>query len=165
MGRAVMVGRGPTGAGALFLSILIILTADGCRAQKGWWHGCRDTWGGGMGDRVEPRLRAATRRFTVRLQAWRSWMMRSGSARCCCAISVKPALHGRVYVENRSASTACRRPSRFLFNGVKPVEPVEKEPRLWSVNCNLVVQSLPELTCCSKEMVSSESLEFKQIPR
>ncbi|TNN04384.1 hypothetical protein fugu_001413 [Takifugu bimaculatus] len=38
MGRAVMVGRGPTGAGALFLSILIILTAEGCRAQKG--DGC-----------------------------------------------------------------------------------------------------------------------------
>ncbi|KAM9343228.1 discoidin, CUB and LCCL domain-containing protein 2 isoform 2-T2 [Pholidichthys leucotaenia] len=38
MGRAVMVGRGPTGAGALLLSILITLTAEGCRAQKG--DGC-----------------------------------------------------------------------------------------------------------------------------
>ncbi|XP_041806275.1 discoidin, CUB and LCCL domain-containing protein 2 [Chelmon rostratus] len=38
MGRAVMVGRGPTGAGVLVLSILIILTAEGCRAQKG--DGC-----------------------------------------------------------------------------------------------------------------------------
>ncbi|XP_070770430.1 discoidin, CUB and LCCL domain-containing protein 2 [Enoplosus armatus] len=37
MGRAVMVGRGPTGAGVL-LSILIILTTEGCRAQKG--DGC-----------------------------------------------------------------------------------------------------------------------------
>lgn len=38
MGRAVMVGRGPTGAGVLVLSILIVLTAEGCRAQKG--DGC-----------------------------------------------------------------------------------------------------------------------------
>uniref|UniRef100_UPI0037E93BC0 discoidin, CUB and LCCL domain-containing protein 2 n=1 Tax=Semicossyphus pulcher TaxID=241346 RepID=UPI0037E93BC0 len=38
MGRAVMVGRGPTGAGVLVLSTLIILTAKGCRAQKG--DGC-----------------------------------------------------------------------------------------------------------------------------
>ncbi|XP_076602674.1 discoidin, CUB and LCCL domain-containing protein 2 isoform X2 [Chaetodon auriga] len=38
MGRAVMVGRGPTGAGVLVLSILIILTTEGCRAQKG--DGC-----------------------------------------------------------------------------------------------------------------------------
>ncbi|CAG5865793.1 unnamed protein product [Menidia menidia] len=38
MGRAVMVGRGPTGAGVLVLSILIILTEEGCRAQKG--DGC-----------------------------------------------------------------------------------------------------------------------------
>uniref|UniRef100_A0A3B4XHQ3 Discoidin, CUB and LCCL domain containing 2 n=1 Tax=Seriola lalandi dorsalis TaxID=1841481 RepID=A0A3B4XHQ3_SERLL len=34
MGRAVMVGRGPTGAGVLVLSILIILTTESCRAQK-----------------------------------------------------------------------------------------------------------------------------------
>lgn len=91
--------------------------------------------------------------------------MRSGSARCYCPSSLKPALHGRVYVEQRSASTACRRPSRFLFNGVKPVKPVEKEQRLWSINCNLVVQSLPELKCYWKEMVSSEGLEFKQMSR
>ncbi|KAM3607818.1 uncharacterized protein V6R79_014463 [Siganus canaliculatus] len=38
MGRAVMVGRGPTGAGVLVLSILIILTTECCRAQKG--DGC-----------------------------------------------------------------------------------------------------------------------------
>ncbi|XP_008299577.1 discoidin, CUB and LCCL domain-containing protein 2 [Stegastes partitus] len=39
MGRAVMVGRGPTGAaGVLVLSVLIILTTEGCRAQKG--DGC-----------------------------------------------------------------------------------------------------------------------------
>ncbi|XP_045909714.1 discoidin, CUB and LCCL domain-containing protein 2 isoform X2 [Micropterus dolomieu] len=38
MVRAVMVGRGPTGAGVLVLSILIILTTKGCRAQKG--DGC-----------------------------------------------------------------------------------------------------------------------------
>ncbi|KAF3694673.1 Discoidin, CUB and LCCL domain-containing protein 2 [Channa argus] len=38
MGRAVMVGRGPTGVGVLVLSILIILTAESCRAQKG--DGC-----------------------------------------------------------------------------------------------------------------------------
>ncbi|XP_051814451.1 discoidin, CUB and LCCL domain-containing protein 2 isoform X2 [Acanthochromis polyacanthus] len=39
MGRAVMVGRGPTGAaGGLVLSVLIILTTEGCRAQKG--DGC-----------------------------------------------------------------------------------------------------------------------------
>ncbi|XP_068561150.1 discoidin, CUB and LCCL domain-containing protein 2 [Cebidichthys violaceus] len=38
MGRAVMVGREPTGAGVLVLSILIILTTEGCRAQKG--DGC-----------------------------------------------------------------------------------------------------------------------------
>ncbi|KAM7407147.1 hypothetical protein PAMA_003061 [Pampus argenteus] len=37
MGR-VMVGRGPTGAGVLVLSVLIILTTEGCRAQKG--DGC-----------------------------------------------------------------------------------------------------------------------------
>uniref|UniRef100_A0A3Q2ZHW3 Discoidin, CUB and LCCL domain containing 2 n=1 Tax=Kryptolebias marmoratus TaxID=37003 RepID=A0A3Q2ZHW3_KRYMA len=50
-GRAVMVGRGPAGtgagagaragAGALVLSLLIILTAEGCRAQKG--DGCGPT--------------------------------------------------------------------------------------------------------------------------
>lgn len=85
---------------------------------------------GGGGNRVEPRRRAATRRFTVRSQAWTSWMMRSGSARCYCPSSLEPALHGRVDVEHRSASTACRRPSCFLFNGVKPVKPVEKERRL-----------------------------------
>uniref|UniRef100_A0A673CXQ4 Discoidin, CUB and LCCL domain containing 2 n=1 Tax=Sphaeramia orbicularis TaxID=375764 RepID=A0A673CXQ4_9TELE len=33
-----MVGRGPTGAGVLVLSILIILTTESCRAQKG--DGC-----------------------------------------------------------------------------------------------------------------------------
>lgn len=38
MGRVVMVGRGPTGAGGLVLSILVILTTEGCRAQKG--DGC-----------------------------------------------------------------------------------------------------------------------------
>lgn len=38
MGRAVMVGRGPTGAGVLVLPILVILAARSCRAQKGWWH-------------------------------------------------------------------------------------------------------------------------------
>ncbi|KAM4730766.1 discoidin, CUB and LCCL domain-containing protein 2 [Anableps anableps] len=38
MGRAVMVGRGPTGAGVLVLSLLIVLTAEGCRGQKG--DGC-----------------------------------------------------------------------------------------------------------------------------
>ncbi|XP_023132510.2 discoidin, CUB and LCCL domain-containing protein 2 isoform X1 [Amphiprion ocellaris] len=39
MGRAVMVGRGPTGAaGGLVLSVLLILTTEGCRAQKG--DGC-----------------------------------------------------------------------------------------------------------------------------
>ncbi|XP_038576821.1 discoidin, CUB and LCCL domain-containing protein 2 [Micropterus salmoides] len=38
MVRAVMVGRGPTGARVLVLSILIILTTKGCRAQKG--DGC-----------------------------------------------------------------------------------------------------------------------------
>ncbi|XP_026151324.1 discoidin, CUB and LCCL domain-containing protein 2 [Mastacembelus armatus] len=38
MGRAVMVGRGPTGAGVLVLSILVILTTESCGAQKG--DGC-----------------------------------------------------------------------------------------------------------------------------
>ncbi|KAM6934148.1 discoidin, CUB and LCCL domain-containing protein 2 [Xenentodon cancila] len=39
LGRAVMVGRGPSEAGGLLaLSILIILTEEGCRAQKG--DGC-----------------------------------------------------------------------------------------------------------------------------
>ncbi|XP_062312533.1 discoidin, CUB and LCCL domain-containing protein 2 isoform X2 [Osmerus eperlanus] len=38
MGRAVMVGRGPTGAGLFFLSTLIIFTASSSRAQKG--DGC-----------------------------------------------------------------------------------------------------------------------------
>uniref|UniRef100_A0A3Q2V883 CUB domain-containing protein n=1 Tax=Haplochromis burtoni TaxID=8153 RepID=A0A3Q2V883_HAPBU len=38
MGRAVMVGRGPTGAGVLVLSILIILTTESCGGQKG--DGC-----------------------------------------------------------------------------------------------------------------------------
>ncbi|XP_013886005.1 discoidin, CUB and LCCL domain-containing protein 2 isoform X2 [Austrofundulus limnaeus] len=41
MGRAVMVGRGPTGAGVLVLSLLIILTTESCRAQKG--DGCGPT--------------------------------------------------------------------------------------------------------------------------
>uniref|UniRef100_A0A3B3XS39 Discoidin, CUB and LCCL domain containing 2 n=1 Tax=Poecilia mexicana TaxID=48701 RepID=A0A3B3XS39_9TELE len=38
MGRAVMVGRGPTGAGVFVLSVLIVFTAKGCRGQKG--DGC-----------------------------------------------------------------------------------------------------------------------------
>ncbi|XP_035995001.1 discoidin, CUB and LCCL domain-containing protein 2 isoform X1 [Fundulus heteroclitus] len=38
MGRAVMVGRGPTGAAVLVLSLLILLTAERCRGQKG--DGC-----------------------------------------------------------------------------------------------------------------------------
>ncbi|XP_057708396.1 discoidin, CUB and LCCL domain-containing protein 2 [Corythoichthys intestinalis] len=42
MERAVMVGRGPTGAGVLVLSFLVIIfTAEGCRAQKG--DGCGPT--------------------------------------------------------------------------------------------------------------------------
>uniref|UniRef100_A0A1A8HVF0 Discoidin, CUB and LCCL domain containing 2 n=1 Tax=Nothobranchius kuhntae TaxID=321403 RepID=A0A1A8HVF0_NOTKU len=41
MDRAVMVGWGPTGAGVLVLSILIILTTESCRAQKG--DGCGPT--------------------------------------------------------------------------------------------------------------------------
>ncbi|XP_075870753.1 discoidin, CUB and LCCL domain-containing protein 2 isoform X2 [Nelusetta ayraudi] len=42
MGRAVMVGRGPTGAGLpLVLPILIVLAARSCRAQKG--DGCGPT--------------------------------------------------------------------------------------------------------------------------
>ncbi|XP_061826981.2 discoidin, CUB and LCCL domain-containing protein 2 [Nerophis lumbriciformis] len=42
MEGAVMVGRGPTGAGVLVLSILVItLTTEGCRAQKG--DGCGPT--------------------------------------------------------------------------------------------------------------------------
>ena len=57
MGRAVMVGRGPTGAGVLVLSILINLTTEGCRAQKGWWHTAAATTGGaecGCGGDVRP---------------------------------------------------------------------------------------------------------------
>lgn len=57
MGRAVMVGRGPTGAGVLVLSILINLTTEGCRAQKGWWHTAEATTGGaecGCGGDVRP---------------------------------------------------------------------------------------------------------------
>lgn len=38
MGRALMVGRGPTGAGLFVLPVLLILTAEGCAAQKG--DGC-----------------------------------------------------------------------------------------------------------------------------
>lgn len=37
MGRAVMVGRGPTGAGVLVLSIVIILTTESW-GQKGLYH-------------------------------------------------------------------------------------------------------------------------------
>lgn len=33
-----MVGRGPTGAGVLVLSILIILTTESCGGQKGLYH-------------------------------------------------------------------------------------------------------------------------------
>lgn len=82
--------------------------------------------GGGGGGPVEPRLHAAARRFTVRSQARRSSVMRSGSARCYCPSSLKPALHGRAYVELRSAPTANRRPPVFLFNGVQPVKPVKE---------------------------------------
>ncbi|XP_035507229.2 discoidin, CUB and LCCL domain-containing protein 2 [Scophthalmus maximus] len=38
MGRAVMVGRGPPGARTLVLSMLLVLTAESCRAQQG--DGC-----------------------------------------------------------------------------------------------------------------------------
>lgn len=55
MGRAVMVGRGPTGAGVLVLSILIILTTEGCRAQKGWWHTAAATTGGTECNRSDMR--------------------------------------------------------------------------------------------------------------
>ena len=50
-----MVGRGPTGAGVLVLSILVVLAAESCRAQKGWCHtvdnreGGRVEGGGGGG--------------------------------------------------------------------------------------------------------------------
>lgn len=56
MGRAVMVGRGPTGAGVLVLSILIILTTESCRAQKGWCHTAAVTAGQ---SRAQPRTHAA----------------------------------------------------------------------------------------------------------
>lgn len=56
MVRAVMVGRGPTGARVLVLSILIILTTKGCRAQKGWCHTAAVTTGGA---RAKPRRHAA----------------------------------------------------------------------------------------------------------
>lgn len=46
MGRSVMVGRGPTGAEVLVLSILVILTTESCRAQKGWCHTAAVTPGG-----------------------------------------------------------------------------------------------------------------------
>lgn len=59
MGRAVMVGRGPTGAGVLVLSILIILTAESCRAQKGWWHTAAVTTGGAECNRSDRRGHAA----------------------------------------------------------------------------------------------------------
>lgn len=55
MGRAVMVGRGPTGAGVLVLSILIILTTEGCRAQKGWCLTAAVTTGGAECDRSDMR--------------------------------------------------------------------------------------------------------------
>lgn len=51
MGRAVMVGRGPTGAGVLVLSVLIVLTAEGCRGQKGWCHTAAVMTGGDPCDR------------------------------------------------------------------------------------------------------------------
>lgn len=39
MGRALMVGRGATGARLpLVLPILVVLAARSCRAQKGWWQ-------------------------------------------------------------------------------------------------------------------------------
>lgn len=55
MGRAVMVGRGPTGAGVLVLSILIILTTESCRAQKGWWHTAAVTTAGAERNRSDMR--------------------------------------------------------------------------------------------------------------
>lgn len=55
MGRAVMVGRGPTGAGVLVLSILIILTTESCRAQKGWWHTAAVTTAGADCNRSDMR--------------------------------------------------------------------------------------------------------------
>lgn len=64
MGRAVMVGRGPTGAGLpLVLPILIVLAARSCRAQKGWLVNSGLT-----------QLTAATRRSTLPLKVWQ----------CCC---------------------------------------------------------------------------------
>lgn len=46
MGRAVMVvGRETTGAEVLLvLSILIVLTAENCRAQKGWFSPATPNW-------------------------------------------------------------------------------------------------------------------------
>ncbi|MEQ2178801.1 hypothetical protein GOODEAATRI_017927 [Goodea atripinnis] len=41
-----MVGRGPTGARVLVLSVLIVLTAEGCRGQKGWCHTSATITGG-----------------------------------------------------------------------------------------------------------------------
>lgn len=55
MGRAVMVGRGPTGAGVLVLSILIVLTTESCRAQKGWWHTAAVTTAGAEWNRSDMR--------------------------------------------------------------------------------------------------------------
>lgn len=121
MGRAVMVGRGPTGAGVLVLSILIILTAEGCRAQKGWCHTAAVTTGGAERNRSDMRpcwFKVWTRPF-VCLEL----ILKDGTL--LLSAELKPALHGRVYVEFRLVYAACRRPSWCVWGKTGVVEPGE----------------------------------------
>lgn len=105
MGRAVMVGRGRTGAGVLVLSILIILTAEDCRAQKGWCLSAAVTcnrWRVAAGTRGHVGVKFDHGRLGVPSEE-------RGVLLLCAAL--KRTLHGPVYVEFRLVYTACRRPS------------------------------------------------------
>lgn len=160
MGRAVMVGRGPTGAGVLVLSILINLTTEGCRAQKGWWHTAEATTGGaecGCGGDVRPCWSKSVNAEVVDVFFFRDKPRRRYTVYC--VPNLKPTLHGRVYVEFCSVYTACRRPSWcvWLKKGVvKPGKPVLKKLlTLWTISCCLAEQLLAELTCGFKVFVWS----------
>lgn len=84
-----MVGRGPTGAGVLVLSVLIIiLTAEGSGAQKGWWRWRRRERGG------DTRRRAAAMRGFESLNSGRfrgvfSGELREARSLCCCPAEVE----------------------------------------------------------------------------
>lgn len=116
MGRALMVGRGPTGAGLpLVLPILVVLAARSCRAQKGWLVG--DS-GANLTE-----LTAATRRPTRPPPLVPSSAVRS---RRCLHVSV----HRR---GGKSTTLRCCRPTK-LRGGKPPYTAVDMDAELRTVH-------------------------------